>query len=400
MTPPPDRDRFLAIAGDLVREFGRVSIGGGLWTSRSAATMVTSNRRASNRRAALLNPFDTPSWRIDDELIHLREWGTAIVYPLSSGRGRTGAIIGAARNSWIRIKAPGVAPQLARLARAGSRWILRDLRGLAGVRLDGIAHSVGSLSPGSEIEIGGIRLIAESPRLVALREALARFLGWAPERAAAVDGALRAVRTAALHPLFLCGIEGDVFPAARLLHQHTLGNAPFVICAPGRRVKRIVYGEITINNADNALRAAAGGTLCIWQGPQLAKLITTVPRPTWPAQIMVCTSLPRQTDVLFRSQIALPALRRRVTELDRIINEYLVDACAELGGTFLPIDRARIRRYDSVTHARIASAARRIVVLRGNGGSIVRAARVLRMAHGALSEWVARRKIPDLTAAD
>ena len=51
-------------------------------------------------------------WDIIDDLVHLREWGTTTIYPLSPGRGA--AIIGAARNAWLRITAPsgGIAQEL------------------------------------------------------------------------------------------------------------------------------------------------------------------------------------------------------------------------------------------------------------------------------------------------
>jgi len=362
----------------------------------------SSTTNAQHRmRAQPLGIFDTPQWRINDEIIHLREWGTGFVHPLPSGRGRAGAIIGAARNSWLRIKSsPGVAPQHARLARAGDRWTLRDLGdSAAGVRVDGIEHSVVSLAPGSEIELGGITLIAESPRLVALRELLARFLSWAPERAGEVDLALRAVRMAALRrtPLLLCGCASDVLSAARLLHQHTFGNErPFVVCATRQATLASGRDAIIIANPLRALSAAAGGTLCIWQGRRLAKLVPAIQRPALRTQLMVCTAQPLPTDTLFRSPIVLPTLRRRAAELDRLIDEYLVEACAEFGGTFLPVDRTWIRRYDVATHASIESAARRAVALRRNDGAINRTARVLGMAHSALSEWVARRNMPDL----
>jgi hypothetical protein len=68
-----------------------------------------------------------------------------------------------------------------------------------------------------------------SPRI------LTRLLGWAPERGPEVDLAIRAVRIAALYhqPLIICGSDGDVVSAARLLHQHTLGaERPFIVCPP------------------------------------------------------------------------------------------------------------------------------------------------------------------------
>jgi hypothetical protein len=335
-------------------------------------------------------------WGIVDDLVHLREWGTTMIYPLPTGRGA--ATIGAARNAWLRITAPSgrIAKELGRLVRIRGGWMVRDLQSPGSLRLDGAIHSVVSLSPGSEIEIGGIRLIAESRRLVALREILTRLIGWAPERGPEVDLAMRAVRIAALYhqPLLICGSDGDVVSAARLLHQHTLGaERPFVVCPPRRSLSSGPRRAIVIHDPRKALKAATGGTLCMWQGSQPDKLAASVPWPVLHAQLVVCT---QRTDILLKSSLVIPPLRKRAVELDRIIDEYLVDACAEHGRTFLPADREWIRRFDAKTLARIEFAVCRIVALRGNGGSITGTARLLGKAHSALSEWVARRNIPDL----
>lgn len=347
---------------------------------------------------------DVSLGRGDDEVVHLREWGTGVVHPLPRGLGRAAATIGTSPESWLRLKkSPGVAAQQARLVRAASRWTLHVLGDTAAVRVDGIEHSVVSLAPGSEIEVGGITLVAESHRLMALREILARLVGWAPQRAAEVDHALQAVRIATLRraPLLLSGLTGDVVTAARLLHRHTRGHdCPFVICAPRRSFKRSTLAEPVINDSLKALKAATGGTLCIWQGSEGNRLMGAMPhQPTWPVQIMVCSSLRHPVGI--KTSVSVPALRRRVGELDRIIDEYLVQACADMGGTFSSADRAWIRRYDGATHATIELAARRAAALRSPRGAIARgaithAARVLGMAHSALSEWVSRRKIPGL----
>jgi len=141
-----------------------------------------------------------------------------------------------------------------------------------------------------------------------------------------------------------------------------------------------------IDNPMKALKAAEGGTLCIWQGPQLAKIVTAIPQPRLCAQLMVGAP-PHRMDVLLKSPIVLPPLRRRDPALDRIIDAFLVEARADLGGTFLPSDRAWIRQHDAKTLARIEFATRRLVALRGAGGSITRTARILGVAHSALSEW-------------
>ena len=90
----------------------------------------------------------------------------------------------------------------------------------------------------------------------------------------------------------------------------------------------------------------------------------------------------------------LPPLGERAAELDRIIDEYAADAVAALGAsaTFTPADRDWVRRHEAATLAGIEKATRRLVAIRGNGGSITRAAardvarrplRVGRAAHPA-----------------
>src|SRR4029079_14363293 len=106
-----------------------------------------------------------------------------------------------------------------------------------GMRLDGVRRPKVLLEPGSELGLGGITLIAESPRLIALRLFLARVLGWSLDKSEIVDLAVRSVRLAATQraALALCG-DGDLVPIARGLHRHALGDdRPFVLCDPRRR---------------------------------------------------------------------------------------------------------------------------------------------------------------------
>lgn len=49
----------------------------------------------------------------------------------------------------------------------------------------------------------------------------------------------------------------------------------------------------------------------------------------------------------------------------------------------------------ATTLAGIEKATRRLAAIRGNAGSITRAAAQLAMSHAALSEWVARRTLPE-----
>lgn len=340
-------------------------------------------------------------WLIDDAVIDLRMWGSKIVHHLPPTGGTL--TIGAAEGCWLQLKDPkGCVSRLhAKLVYEDGRWNLVDLRSKNGISQDGARRVSFPLTPGVELGIGGVTLIAESRLLEALRTLLARLIGWSDERAGDVDLALRSVRLAATRreSLLLCG-EGDLVSIARLLHHHALGDArPFVVCDP-RRVRAAPNARTAANYNKGlaALSAAAGGTLCVWQSRQpddFEQVVIARRDPSCRVQLVVCTHTLLHSDPLIASPIVIPPLSERAAELNQIIDTYAVDAVAELGGAFTPADRASIRQNESATLAQIEKATRRLIAIRAAGGSITRAAHRLGMAHGALSEWVARRAIAD-----
>jgi FHA domain len=359
------------------------------------------------------NP-DVGKWLITDDPTDLRVWGTGIVHQLSlqpstTDRERT---IGAAEDCWLRMQDPRgrVSRQHAKLTcDSSSRWVIADLRSKNGITQDGIPQVCFPLTPGIELGIGGITLIAESPLLVGLRELLALFIGWpderraaegVDERRAAVDLALRSVRMAATRreSLQLCGDDAlTLVSVARLLHRYTLGNEqPFVICARRPRdadpaIWASYDGVTRYNSGLEALAAAEGGTLCVWprQPHDFAQVVEAHRNPSSRAQLIVCTRT-HQPDPLI-APIVLPPLTQRTFELDRIIDAYAVDAGAVLGETLMPSDRDWIRSHESRTLAQIEKATRRFVAMRTHG--ITRAADRLGVSHGTLSEWLARRTL-------
>src|SRR6185436_162721 len=126
-------------------------------------------------------------------------------------------------------------------------------------RVDGVRRPKVQLEPGSELSLGGIMLIAESPRLIALRGYLARLLGWDDDHGETVDLALRSVRMAATQraALVLCG-DGDLIPIARGLHRYSAGDSrPFVLCDPRRRATGENAALENYPSGLAALRAAA-----------------------------------------------------------------------------------------------------------------------------------------------
>jgi len=180
------------------------------------------------------DPAGPNEWLIRDEVVRLREWGTGIVHPLPPARDTF--IIGAADGCWLRLWDPAgrVSRKHAELTYSERAvWTISDLS-KNGVHLDGarVKSLPVPLVPGVQIRIGGVTLIAESPLLCALRELLARFIGWSDEHCETVDQALYSVRVAATHrePLLLCG-PGNLVSIARLLHRHTFGDQPFVVCS-------------------------------------------------------------------------------------------------------------------------------------------------------------------------
>lgn len=331
-------------------------------------------------------------WSICDEVTRLREWGTNIAYSLPSKH--EASIIGAAEDCWLRLWDPTgrISRRHAVLTFGADGWSVADLQSKNGVHLDGARVPSLSLVPGAEIRIGPTTLIAESPKLIALRELLERLIGWSEERREEVDQALFSIRVAATHrePLLLCG-AGNLVPIARQLHHHALSTRPFIVCKPKTR-------------GMEALASAAGGTLCVlrYQQPDDFDEVVSAIRGPYPrALLVVCAhALPRGNDIasqivtVFRS-ILIPPLADRARELYRIIDTYVADAIAAFGGGWVtPADQEWVATNAADSLHQVAMATRRIVALHACGESVTHASKLLSMSHGSLSDWFARRTLP------
>jgi hypothetical protein len=348
------------------------------------------------------NADDASEWRINDDPVQLREWGTETIHPLPRSQGER--MIGAADGCWLTLvdQTRRISGQHAKLARGDDGWTLRDLQSENGIRVDGAVRRECVLVPGVEVGIGRITLIPESPRWCALRDVVGRIVGWSADRRSEVDRAMRAIRVAATRreSLLLCG-DGDLVSIARLLHRHALGDdRPFIVCDP-RRLSNDGNGRHAANVRDGfeALAAAAGGTLCVWHRrlpTRFAEVATAARSPDSRVQLVVCAPTLLHGEPLISSPIILPPLLRRRDELPRIIDAYVADAVAELDGEFLPADREWIQIHEAGTLSQIEQATRRLLALRNARGRISPAANQLGLTHGALSEWLARRMgLPD-----
>jgi len=342
------------------------------------------------------------AWMIDDDVVRLREWGTDRSYPLPV-EPLGASTIGSSDACSLQLTEPSgcVSRQHARIARDGTRWVARDLDSKNGMRLDGVRRPKVLLEPGSELGLGGITLIAESPRLIALRSFLARVLGWTSARSEAVDLALRSVRLAATRraALALCG-DGDLVPIARGLHRYSLGDdRPFVLCDPRRRASD-TSETLAVNYPTGlaAFQAAAGGSMCVWSKRlprDFAQVTTALRDPGTRVQLIACGQRPSDRKELVSAPIEIPPLSTRTGEVDRIIEEYAGDAVATLGLTtgFTQVDRDWVRTHSATSLPEIEKGTLRLVALR-EAGNVARAAALLGISHSSLGEWIGRRRIP------
>jgi hypothetical protein len=340
-------------------------------------------------------------WMIDDEIVRLREWGTDRSHPLPSDP-TSEVTIGSSEVCSLRLSDPSgrLSRQHAQLSRDSVRWVARDLDSKNGLRVDGIRRPKAVLEPGSELGLGGITLIAESPRLIALRGYLARILGWSDDRAETVDVALRSMRLSASRraALALCG-EGDLIPVARGLHRYSLSTErPFVLCDPRRRPTEDHAALENYTSAMSALRAAVGGSICVWLKrlpPDFAELTAALRDPGTRVQLIACGLRPPDRNDLVSAPIEVPPLSTRADELERIIDEYAHEAGQILGieQTFSTVDRDWVLRNSATSLPEIEKGTLRLVALR-DAGNVARAASKLGMAHASLGEWIGRRRLP------
>jgi hypothetical protein len=341
------------------------------------------------------------AWAIDDDVVRLREWGAEQNYLLPP-EPNDSLTIGSSEVCSLQLTDPTgcLSRQHVRLVREAGRWIAHDLDSKNGMRLDGVRRPKVLLEPGSELGIGGITLIAESPRLIALRGFLARILGWSSDRSETVDLAVRSVRLAATRraALALCG-DGDLVPIARGLHRYSLGDdRPFVLCDPRRRATEQAATLENYPTGMRAFHAAVGGSICMWvkRLPRdFAEVIAALRDPGTRVQLIVCGQRPPDRKELVSAPIEVPPLSSRPDEIERVIDEYAEDAATGLGASasFTKVDREWVRLHSATSIPEIEKGTLRIVALR-EAGNIARAAALIGMAHASLGEWIGRRRLP------
>jgi hypothetical protein len=235
----------------------------------------------------------------------------------------------------------------------------------------------------------------------------ARILGWADERKGAVDHAIRSIELAADHraALVLLG-DTDLVPIARALHRYILGSdTPFIVCDPQRRnVPASVRSPENRGRGVAAFKAATGGFLCVRSSrlpDDFTRMLGLVRDPNASVLIVVCGSGRYDTHpfLTLPVPIRVPSLRTRTSELPRIVDEYALDATAELSvpsTSFTKADRQWILERAPSTLPEIERATLRLVALRMST-NLSQAATRLGMAPVSLSRWIGRRKLPPVS---
>lgn len=340
---------------------------------------------------------------IDDEVDALRAHGTMRRLALEGSKPIT---LGSATDCELQLDDPlgFVSRYHARLVREGRTWNVRDLGSTNGIRIDDDLRTAARLSAGMELEVGSIKLIADSAGIRDLVAYLSRILGWAPERQPDVDRALRAVRDFASRRavLALCG-PGDLSGVARRLHLLAVGERlPLIQFAPEDSI---------------TLGAAAGGSCLAVDLPaqRLAELAERVARDQEPsARVVLCFEHREEAAVwaaaLSRAAttaavdpravprvqvIGVPSVTERPGELARMVSEYAADASLAVGAPssgFREHEMTWLDRLGMQTVGEIEETMLRLVVLRNYGAT--GGAQRLGISRVALARWIRRRNLP------
>ncbi len=304
----------------------------------------------------------------DDEVVALREWGADTVYALPKTPVQH-CTIGASSRCTLRVDDPSgkVEGLHAQLSRDRSRWLLRDVSERSCLWLDGVRRTHVVLEPGFEIALGGLTLVAESSRTIAL---------------------------------VLCG-AGDLVPIAQSLHRRVAGtDRPFVLCDPQcRQAKATVRSPENYKDGALALVAATGGSLCVRAQrlpPGFDEITAALRGPHSRAQLVICAQSPAYCEPFLATPIVVPSLVDRADELDRVITEYAQDAYIQFGirrAKLQPSDHEWVRVCASSGLPEIEKVTLRLVALRTTeniAGAVAR----LGTTHTSLTRWIQRRGVP------
>lgn len=332
-------------------------------------------------------------WNITDPVVRFRIHGTERSFDLAASERW---LLGSAPDCSLHLDDPSgcVSRRHAIVAREDETWTIHDLGSRNGLRVNRELRRTFQLAPCDEIDLGGITLVAESRHSIALSELLQRWLGWAEERRAEVDRALRGVREMAhLRAMLVLRGMRALAGVARHLHRATLGARPFV----------------TLGREDSSvteLKRAINGTLCMdVRGlPRDARqALSNLRTSNTPTRVVMCAAsdqLATEAASLVSNiesivTIAIPPLTQRADEFERLLEAYATEAADKLGAgapSFRPRDAELVYLSGVASLDEVEHVARRLVALRNWG--VAGGAKRLGITHAALSRWARRRRLP------
>lgn len=231
-----------------------------------------------------------------------------------------------------------------------------------------------------------------------LRRYLSRLLGWS--NTSAIDNALRSLDLARDHraQLLLCG-AGDLVPIAYAIHRRALGSdRPFVVCDPRRgNTRETVRAPANYVDVDAAFAAAAGGSLCVRRRRLPDQFAALAERLRSSREVQyICLDESSLQWLVRPGPIEIPSLHERAEDIQRIVDEYLLEAASELAwaSPLSKQDRAwLIDSASSSTFPDLEKSIARLVALRSSD-RISQAAARLGMTAVSLSRWIQRRRLP------
>lgn len=328
-------------------------------------------------------------WAIDDPVIRFRVLGTEHVLDLPTADR---CVIGSSPQCSLRLEDPTgrLSRRHAAALRHRGAWQMVDLDSTNGLRINNKRRRSIQLTPGDEVELGGVTLIAESQRSIELHALLQRWLGWSTSRLVDVDRALREVRAMAnLRTALVLRGAGDLVGIARRLHQVTLGDRPFVPFA-------------SIERHDQGLERARNGTLCIDEHESMCRLrdaLATSDQADMRVRLVATLSSTKPVAELAAmlsriAMLSIPTLTERPDDIPRLLEAYGLEAADALGTAWLGLWRGDTQRMlDSgvTTFDQLETYALRLVAIRNWG--VTEGAKRLGVTHGALSRWARRWKI-------
>ena len=239
-----------------------------------------------------------------------------------------------------------------------------------------------------------------------LRGFFERVLGWARERAPAVDQAMQSVDLAlsCRAALVLLGEVGMV-PLAHAIHRRVFGSEPPFVVVDLRRGNSMetIKSPASYKSGVEAFKAARGGTLCMHRRPRprdYSEMVAHL-RGVDDVMLIVCGVGRDDAEALAARPVPVrvPSLRTREKESPRIVKEYAREAITELRALdarapevhFTERDRRWILERCPMTLEEFEKATLRLVALKMSR-TLPRAADRLGMATVSLDRWVKRRR--------